>query len=291
MEVMPEDKLVRPLTDDQSRRDTPVTRAYLESLTTSDLNRMADNWGIDIPPDLDRIFIIEELLEITSQDERDAADAFASSSDESAEPEETKAADSDESAPLPRQYNITFIEVMIRDPVWAFVFWEIKTADKEQFEKVQDFDGYYLKVSPWTGPVEKPLSAADPSRKENETDGIFTVPVKPEDSAWYLGLAPAMDKVRMGRASPQDQRQYKVELCAGRRGEETVLAVSKPFRLPLLHELPAGSAIQDPCQDACQDPCPDRENPLVRLSGYGDFHILRNNERLFRAKRDLSGYL
>ena len=39
--------------------EQPVTRAYLESLTTSDLIKMADNSGIDIPSELDRIFIIE----------------------------------------------------------------------------------------------------------------------------------------------------------------------------------------------------------------------------------------
>jgi len=270
--------------------EIPVTRAYLESLTTSELIRMADTWGIDIPPDLDRIFIIEELLESASEDTAETAETASFFSDEPSVPGEPKAADSDETAPLPRQYNITFIEVMIRDPLWAFVFWEIKAADKEQLEKAQDLNGYYLKVSPF----DKPAGASgDSVRRPDEADGIFTVPVKSDDNSWYLGLGSVAEEARSrtvlsaeptpskekGSEFP-DQRQYKVELCVDRRGEETVIAVSKPFRLPPLHELPGGFPKQEPNGA--------RENPLLRLSGFGDFTILRSNERLFRAKGGVS---
>ena len=258
--------------------EIPVTRTHLESLTTGDLIRVADNWGIDIPPDLDRIFIIEELLEAASQEDAEQADTFAAAPDEAAVPGGTKGPDADETALLPKQYNISFIEVMIRDPLWAFVFWEIKAADKELFEKAQDFDGFYLKVSSWVPAPDKSRAPAEgPPRQGNETNGTFTVPVKSEDTAWYLGLAPTVETGKPRTAAFTDHVQYKVELCAGRRGEETILAASKPFRLPLLHELPAGTGKQEARSS--------RVNPLVRLSGYGDFHILRNNERVMRTKR------
>ena len=38
-------------------------KAFLKSLTTRELQKLADSAGIDIPPDLDRIFIIRELLD------------------------------------------------------------------------------------------------------------------------------------------------------------------------------------------------------------------------------------
>ena len=282
MEVIPEGSLARSLANDQT-----VTRVYLESLTTADLIRMADNCGIDIPPDLDRIFIIEELLEITSENERaDVSDAgmYTASTvaevspGEAATPGETsvKNSHSDESVPLPKQYNITFIKVMIRDPLWAFVFWEIKAADKEQFEKASDFDGYYLKVCPVRSngePTDKVINKLAEPLRVNETDGVFSVSVKPEDTAWYLGFGSAVENEKPQR----DPRQYKVELCVNRRGEETVLAVSNPFRLPELHELPAGAKVAGAWG-----------NPLVRLSGYENFHILHNNERSLRLKRGAS---
>ena len=246
----------------------PLTRAYLESLTTGNLIKMADTMGIDIPPDLDRIFVIEELLEISSADgaAEDAPDVSPDLSGESsAAPKVPPEADGE--SVLPRQYNITFIEVMIRDPLWAFVFWEIKAQDKDQFEKAFDFEGYYLKVSPWGAP-------ADLGRPMTEAEGVFTVPVTSTDTAWYLGLSPALDYPP--DQTQNNQKQYKVELCVGIKGEETILAVSSPFNLPLLHELPAGA-------ESCAE-----GNPLGRLSGCRDFQILRNNERTFRAKRGAS---
>jgi len=227
--------------------ENPITRAYLESLTTSDLITMADNLGVDIPSDLDRVFIIGEILEISSIDEETVNSA------------ENGLVETDlvESAPLPKHYSITFIEMIIRDPLWAFVFWEIKTQDKEQIEKSQDFEGYYLKISPhMTEKTENSLAA---DIKD------FRIQVKPDDTAWYLGLTPAM----FGGIPQNEQNRFKVELCAGIKGEETVLAVSNPVRLPELSQM-AGE------QDI---------NPLVSLSGYAEFHIIRNNERQHRQKK------
>ena len=117
--------------------EIPLTRAYLESLATGDLIKMADNLGLDIPDNPDRAIVIEELLDNSSKDGQ-----LASREQEITDLVLTEA------VPLSKQYNISFIEVMIRDPLWAFVFWEIKVSDEEQFEKANDFNGYYLKISP-----------------------------------------------------------------------------------------------------------------------------------------------
>jgi len=228
-----------------------ITRPYLESLTTGDLIKLADNLGVDIPCDLDRIFIIEEILEISSIDGESAASAEIVAENGLVD---TVLVDS---APLPKQYNITFIEVMIRDPLWAFVFWEIKTQDKEQIEKSPDFEGYYLKVSS--------VRAGNADNIPQAEAKVFKIPVKPDDTAWYLGLSPVMS----GGISQTEQNRFKVEFCAEMKGEELVLVESNPVRLPELPRLPGE-------QEA---------NPLVNLSGYADFHIIRNTERHQRQKK------
>ena len=116
-----------------------LTRSYLESLTTGELIRIADSFGIDIPPGLERVFIIGELLDIAFDEDGEAEEGAA---------EPLAAADFLDSAPLPKQYNITFIELLIRDPLWVFLFWEVKGSDKEVFEKEADFEGYCLRVNP-----------------------------------------------------------------------------------------------------------------------------------------------
>ncbi|GHV90731.1 DUF4912 domain-containing protein [Spirochaetia bacterium] len=227
-----------------------MTRPYLESLTTSELVRIADRFGIDIPPCLERIFIIEELLEIDSGEEEERGEGEA---------DILESADFLDAVPLPKQYNITFIEVMIRDPLWAFLFWEIKGADKELFEKMPDFGGYCLRVNP----VDK----GGKVQKENS----FTVPVGNDDSAWYLGFSP---ENFAENAALFAGTRYQVELCALQGLEAVVLAVSRPFTMPRLHLAAARGTI----------PVASVSSPLIRLSGVEDFRVIRNADRLSRAK-------
>jgi hypothetical protein len=220
-------------------------RPYLESLTNDELISLADRFGIDIPPELERIFIIEGLLDIAAEE--------AEASEEEAQSEETALVEADihEPVPLPRQYNITFIEVMIRDPLWVFTFWEVKNHDKELYEKAADFEGYHLKVSPLAMPGVP------------EQDNSFTVPVGISDTAWYLGFPPSGGR-------------FKVELCVSLKNEAIVLATSHPFKLPKLFDAPNLGEAESP---------PVYENPLLQLSGMEDFPVLRNGDRPPRIKR------
>jgi hypothetical protein len=230
--------------------DPRLTRVFLDSLSTNELIKMADRYGIDIPPGLERIFIIEELLEISRGDDY--------------EPEEggedlVLSAEFPETAPLPKQYNITFLEVMIRDPLWAFVFWEIKGHDKELHEKAPDFGGYYLKAIPLGGRAggEEP----------------FTVSVGINDSAWYLGFPPA-------------EGHYRVDLCVLRGNDEIVLAVSRPFILPRLLNMPSKSAGFQAAGFKAAGTDQNIQavylNPLARLSGAEEFPVIRSADRLSR---------
>ncbi|MDR2484059.1 MAG: DUF4912 domain-containing protein [Treponema sp.] len=221
-----------------------LQRSYLESLTTPELLRLADSFGIEIPPDLERLFIIAEILDIVTDN---APGGAGIGKQAEASLIETPIP---EPVPLPKQYNITFIEVMIRDPLWAFAFWEIKSHDKEFYEKAPDFGGYHLKVFP--------LSISGISKKENS----FTVPVGGTDTAWYLGF-------------PPEAGRFKVELCVIRGNEETVLAVSRPFTLPKLFNPPTRRNTED---DEMYN------NPLIQLSGLEDFQVIRNGDRRSRTK-------
>jgi hypothetical protein len=226
--------------------DSRLTRAYLDSLSTNELANLADCYGIDIPPGLERIFIIEELLDMALGDEYELEEDVE---------EPVVFTEFPEAAALPKQYNITFLEVLIRDPLWAFVFWEIKSHDKELYEKAPDFSGYYLKVIPLDGGTGGP--------RENS----FTVSVGIHDTAWYLGFPPA-------------EGRYRVDLCALRGNDEIVLAVSRPFMLPRLLNMPLKSGEQNP-----RDLGQVYLNPLAMLSGAGEFPVIRNADRLSRTIR------
>jgi hypothetical protein len=228
-------------------------------LTTKEPIKLADSYGVDIPFDLDRVFIIEQLLDIVFEDETEEEDPKPALVE----------ADIPEPAPLPRQYNITFIEVMIRDPLWVFAFWEIKCSDRDVFEKSPDFGGYYLDVyrgdraSPFSPPVNSPPS---PANRSGMTE-FFTVPVGPDDNAWYLGFPPEREK---GPAF------YQVELSVSLGNHREALALSRPFRLPRLLGLPACTEEKEASEVY--------KNPLLKLSGVEDLRVLRDGERITRIK-------
>ena len=218
----------------------PVSRPWLESLSTGELVKLADSYGIDIPPGLERIFIIEELLECANPEGQEVKNEIEINPSYS------------ESVALPKQYNISYIEVVIRDPLWIFVFWEIKGHDREIHEKAQDFNGYCLRVIPLSeGETEL-------ARKENS----FTVPVDVNDSARYLGFA---------ERSLQDSGRYIVKLGVIRGDSELQIAASAPFYLPRL--------IEDECLQEMS------RNPLVRLSGVQDLLTTKSTDRQPRVKR------
>jgi hypothetical protein len=215
---------------------------YLESLSTGELFTLAEKCGLDLPNGLERVFVIEELYYLGQDGENKAVEA------DDLEHREIK-----EAAALPKQYNISFIEVIVRDPLWVFVFWEIKKQDLDLHQKALDFSGYFLRVIPLKGDSFQPDLAAS-----------FTVAVGVDDSAWYVGF------------SPEDGRSFKIELCS-RHGENcTVLAESRPFILPRL--------IRPQFNDTEEDLQAIYKNPLLQLSGIERFSLIHSEDRLPRPR-------
>jgi len=219
-----------------------VSRHLLGSLSIAELIKLADIYGVDIPAGLDRSFIIEEILECVSSDDRETKDDIVVNPSYS------------EAVFLPKQYNISYIEVIIRDPLWAFVFWEIKGHDKEAHENAADFNGYCLRVIP--------LNEGETEQQAKENS--FTVSVVPSDDARYIGFAEHTSK---------NSGRYVIKLNVLRGKSEMQIASSQPFDLPKLYE---NGTIAEMSL-----------NPLIRLSGIQDLTIIKNIDRLSRPKRVL----
>jgi len=222
------------------QKKQPVSRLWLEGLSTGELINIAEIYGVDIPIGLDRVFIIEEVMECAHADDPEIKDDIVVNPSYS------------EAVLLPKQYNISYIEVIIRDPLWAFVFWEIKGQDKETHENAADFNGYCLRVIP--------LNEGETEQQARENS--FTVSVVPSDSARYLGFAEHTSK---------NSGRYVIKLNVIRGGSETQIASTLPFDLPKLYEnetIAEKSVI-----------------PLIRLSGILDLSITKNTDRQSRIKR------
>jgi hypothetical protein len=135
-------------------------KANLASLTTRELVKLADQSGIDLSPGVDRFFIIRELLDNTFEE--------PPGEEPPAERPDVK------TVALPKQYQITYLEALPRDPQWVYVCWELKAQDKEHYEADYQFEGYALRAM---------------EEKNGAFVESFTVPVGIDDNSWYLGFS------------------------------------------------------------------------------------------------------
>ena len=107
-----------------------LTLSHLETLSSADLISLADDYGIDIPDNLNRRFIIAELLEVAEELNSDSHASHAMNEDGGLP---------DSSSELPTSFNETEISVILRNPVWAFVFWDISEADVGRLQEDDSF--------------------------------------------------------------------------------------------------------------------------------------------------------
>jgi len=223
------------------------------SLSTDELIKLADSYGIDIPQDLERIFIIEELIEYFNSEQLKTGEQ---------EPKEDININPSysETAALPKQYNISYIDVIIRDPLWIYAFWEVKEQDKEIHEKADGFKGYCLRVIPLN----------EDNTASQTKDDSFTIPIDANEDARYIGFAGFADFADFADHSSLTSNRYLIKLAAIRGEAEIQIAISQPFCLPRL--------IKN------EDIQKMKEDSLYRLSGIADLPIIINIERQFGDK-------
>jgi len=209
-----------------------VSRSYLETLSTADLINLADDYGIEIPPNLNRRFIIAELLEAAEDtDDGDKEDLLD-------DKHNFKYYDE-----LPKSYNETHIGALMRNPVWAFVYWDIRTTDLQEITQTKSFLGLVLRVSFYTGESESPKDS-------------FEISVSLDNREQYI-LLPAHEKL------------FRIDLIAEFGAmEPRMLAYTKKMPIPYGHPEISSTSLET------------KFSPILELSGLPE--LLRthyNNHR------------
>ncbi len=169
--------------------DTKLSRAYLETLPSADLIALADDLGIDIPENLNRRFIIGELLE--------AAEDMDDSDDDLEESDEITTAD------LPDTYNETLISAVLRNPVWLFAYWDVKKDHIALVRKSDKVQSLSLRVTMFHR--DEPETVAD----------FFDVPITIEDRNRYILLPAGFGFVRVDLVLNMEDEAYEVWASTG----------------------------------------------------------------------------
>lgn len=212
-----------------------LSRPYLESLTSAELFDLADRYGIDIPKDLNRRFIIGELLE-----EAEAARA------ESETDIQLSDAPAEEPHELPFSYNETQISVIVRNPVWVYVFWDVREADMKTVRAAAASGNFCIRVMRFIN---------EESAVPQET---FDIPVSDTDRDQHIFIKPGLKVLRFDLVVCPAEN---IQLCS-------TLAVSRRVVMPaVLPDIDSAARIRS-------------VSPILELSGLPD--ILTQQYEMYR---------
>jgi hypothetical protein len=193
-----------------------MIRQHLAELSLEGLMRVASRHEVDVEPDVDRDDLIEALIDAIeeAQEERERLNnhpvkvqrvKYELTRDDEVPQDSGFFGDVD----LPERYNDTRIVLMLRDPAWAFSYWDIRKSKRREYQNASQFDGIFLRV----------IELEDASEREFRIRDAFEIPVKLEDSSWYIHL-PSQDTI------------YRIQLIAKNAHRRELLAVSNSVSIP-----------------------------------------------------------
>lgn len=201
-----------------------LSRSHLETLPSADLLAIADELGIDIPENLNRRFIIGELLEMAEDMNRESV----------LEPMNEETDDIKPLSVLPKTYNDTQVSVVLRNPVWAFVYWDINESELEELELSLDFVSLNLRISMFQ------------NQDSTKASDFFDITVNRSCREQYVLLPLGLQLVRVDLIAEFSDSSYRV------------LASSKKINIPVMDK-----RLAEPFVDT-------RVSPILKLSGLQD---------------------
>lgn len=194
-----------------------MTLERLKSLPLESLQQIAIKEGIKIPENIgkeDLIDIIIEALEENQLDRNNQNNNPVSIIEKKYDI--TNELELDARIPLngslPEGYNETKIEVLLRDPEWAYTYWDIKESELKAISKNPSYRTLYLRVNEYEGVY----------CGQNNNDKVieyFDIPVRLTDNQWYINL-------------PHQGVRYNLELRCYLDGKDKLLAKSNTVTVP-----------------------------------------------------------
>ena len=211
----------------------------LSLLSDEELKVLAEKMNIYVPEGLERIFLIEEIIDAYEDDTSDKT----FSHDAPDHLEEKKLAGTGfipgrlEDISIPDYYNETYINAIVRDPLWIFAFWDIAESTRQKYIGEAETSRLLLRISEATG---------------FEPSFSYDIAVNFDDRKWYINV-------------PYAKRSYRIDLCIAKCHKARVLARSNIVRMPSQY-LDISSKL------------PQITRSLLVLSGSEELHLIEPKE-------------
>ncbi|MEN6382128.1 MAG: DUF4912 domain-containing protein [Rectinema sp.] len=211
----------------------------LSLLSDEELRTLAEKMNIYVPEGLERIFLIEEIIDAYEDDTSDKV----YSHDAPDHLEEKKLAGTGfipgrlEDISIPDYYNETYINAIVRDPLWIFAFWDIADSTRQKYIGEAETSRLLLRISEATG---------------FEPSFSYDIVVSFDDRKWYINV-------------PHPKRSYMIDLCIVKCHKVRILARSNIVRMPSQY-LDISSKL------------PQVTRSLLVLSGSEELHLIEPKE-------------
>lgn len=178
-------------------------RNFLEALSVEELCQVGRDLGIDVFSLIKKNELVEFILENIETDEESnnlliRGEGLKYSAGKSRKDETFDSID----YPIPEMYDETRIVLMLRDPDWAFAYWDLNTSVIEQLKTDKDFESLLLRVYDF-----------------DDKSFYFDITVQFSDMSWYINL-------------PNRNCSYIIELGYMSNGNYTSLAESNKIHTP-----------------------------------------------------------
>ena len=172
-----------------------MSRESLQSIPLEELVALAREEGYEEGEAADRStlteFILENIKDRAKEKERENSPSIrVEESKYQIIDSESKESEGPDSYPIQDRYNRTKIVFMVRDPHWAFAYWEITNKSLDKLPDKLDNSSLILRVQ----------------ETESVQQSSFDIPIQLSDSSWYIYL-------------PNQNCSYLLELgiiCQGR---------------------------------------------------------------------------
>ncbi len=216
-----------------------MIRKRLEELSFEALLQLGARNDLDVDPDIEREELIEALVDTITEirRERDARTNAPGKIEQMKfvvryDDVNPKIPGPSDDLTIPEEYSTTRIALMLRDPQWAYTYWDLAAGKRAEYEHSDRFDGLYLRV----------LQLEDDRDEELQISDSFEIPVTLADSCWYIHL-------------PRQNAPYRIQLIGKNYHRRELLAVSNRVRSPRISLAANG------------DPLSERERRVLALCG------------------------
>jgi len=198
-----------------------MTRDRLSKYSMFDLYKIAENEGIQYDcTDGDRDELIETILEALEEDKNERnlvnndAMKLKNTKYDTLQDYELEAQEKQVYS-IPEKYNDTRIVLLLRDPLWAYTYWDINDSELNKMKEELFYEGLFLRVFE----LQSQKGQKEDSYSKDNILDYYDIPVEGRDDSWYINLG-------------KTGRHFGIQLCSSIHGKVFILSKSNIIKSP-----------------------------------------------------------